>query len=297
VIALLLAAACALTAFDGDVKVGHAGDWKKPSAGVPLSGDAQISLALGAHATVKLPDGSTRVLAGRAVVPVKRLLEVSSKVLLSEAVRRETFADFSKDAATTETATRGAGVGAEPVAMRRRRTVTFMGEEEEQARASSDADFAESRLRLSDPAGAIDYAWLVVADPDSAPLDRMRAHVVLGRAAIDDALPEQALAEFEWALSGAPATGSHADDLRADALLQRGQARMQLGSDDAARTDFEEAARLAPHGATAAHAQFFLGALALARSEPDEAKRRFASLSAFPELAGAAAELMSAASP
>ncbi|HVO31651.1 MAG TPA: hypothetical protein VMV18_12980 [bacterium] len=289
------AATATVKAAEGPARIGKPGAWRSAAAGMPIAESEFLSLELGAHATVVLGDGSERVLTGRTVISGKRLAQPGSTVLLSDAVRNQTYARLDADAhASTEAATRGAGT-AERLG-KKRRAVTFMGQEEEDARAArTPADFSEACLRLADPMGATDYAWDSIANPDAPPVERARAHLVLGRIAVDEADFDDARREFDLAARAADAPAPLASATRAEALLQRGQTRLQLADDDGARADFDAALALAPEGATAAHAQFFLGVLALAHDDAAGARAHFDALAAFPELASAAAELLKTA--
>ena len=127
---------------------------------------------------------------------------------------------------------------------------------------------------------------------DAPPVDRARAHVVLGRLDVDAADFALAEREFDTAAELADGYAPLATPTRAEALLQRGQARMQSGADADAKRDFETALALAPGSATAAHANFFLGVLALAADDRPEARKRFDALTNYPELATAAQQLL-----
>jgi len=277
----------------GDVRVGKPGAWRKAAQGTPIPEDEFLSVELGAHVTVQLADGSEKVLAGKMVISGKRLASAKTnedRVLLSEQVRKQTWAALEFVPNSTAIAERGKEIGE---LGKRRRALSFMGEEEEEARVpSGPLDLAESRLRLGDATGAVDYAWMVVNDPDAPPLERCRAHLVMGRAAAADSDLDLAAREFDAAARPFPAWLPQELTFRSEALTQRGQMRMQLGDDAGARSDFEAAVALAPDSASAAQSNFFLGVLSLAREDSEGARRRFSALGHYPELARAAEELL-----
>ena len=279
----------------GDVKVGKPGQWRKASLGSPIAADEFLSLELGAHATVILGDGAEKVFAGKTVISGRRLTSsktTEDRVLLSEQVRKQTWAALEYDPNSTTAAERGKDVGETGA---RRRMVSFMGEEEEDSRPmAGPADLAESRLRLGDFSGAVDYAWTLVDDPDAAPLPRRRAHLVMGRVAAASADIDLAAHEFDEAARPFAAWLPQELAFRSEALVQRGQMRLQLADDAGAQSDFEAAIELSPDSASAAQANFFLGVLSLATSDSTNARKRFATLTGYPELARAAEELLRA---
>jgi TolA-binding protein len=284
----------AVKAADGQVRVGKPSAWHQASPGMPIQADEFLSMEIGSHVTLTLGDGSETVLSGKALLSGRRLANSktdASRILLSDAVRRETLASLDFDAdANSAKSQRGDNVGA---LGHGRRKLSFMGEEEEEeAGVVTDADFAESKLRLGDARAAVDYVWLVIADPDSPAIERSRAHLVLGRVDSSQAEFQAALREFDSAIRSANDWVPKARDYRAEALVQRGQAHLQIGDDAAATADFEETCRVSPLGQTAARANFLLGALALSRADPQVARQKFAQLASFPELARAADELM-----
>ncbi len=273
----------------GEVKIGRPGAWRTAKAGGTIREDEYLSVEPGAKVTVTIGDGSDQSFLGKAVLSGHRLAMAKS-VLLSEQVRKQTFAGLDYDPNSTENAERGTEVGETG---RRRRKVSFMGEEEEERRvATTDADYAEARLRLGDGPGAIDFAWPILANPDSSPLERCRAHLVMGRVAAADADVALAIREFDAAARPIEMWIPHAVEFHGDALLQRGQARMQGDDDTGASADFSETIAIAPQSASAAQANFFLGVLALSRSDADSARLRFAKLAGYPELSRAAEELL-----
>lgn len=307
---LLLAPATALPAAadpvvvtaDKGVRIGRDPEWRDAAPGMAVQPADLLEVPEGAKVTMKLPDGSTVELLGRTLLSGRRLVTDKSaagrSVFFNKSFQEavDTLVIEIAETGSTAIAARGFLVGAVDSRLGRRskRNVAFLGDEDETRLVRSDAaDFAESHLRRGDWQLAADAAWSAIESPDSTPLERRRAHLVMARLASNDGKQELALRDLHAACR-AVSVESGGRPYVAAALVARGQAWLALGDDGLAMADFRSALDYDADGAAGAQANFFLGALALSDQDLDTARNLFGRLRAYPELSQAGAELLAA---
>lgn len=283
----------------GAVMIGRDPEWRAAKPGAEIAETDFLNIADGARITVLLPDGSKQDLEGKAMVSGRRLLSDRSAagklVFFSKSFQDAAATRVEFKEGTTTIATRGAKVddretlGQSP----RRRGIAFLGEDDEGLQ-SSDADHAESYLRRGNYVLAIDRAWLVLRDPDARPMERRRAHLVMGQVAAGEGNYERAIRDFDGAAAPVADGDRTARTWRQIAIVQRGQSLLASGNDVRAVEDFREALDIDADSAAAAQARFFLGAIALSSNDMETARYQFGKLGSFPELRQAGEELLAA---
>lgn len=287
---------------DAGVRIGRDPGWRAAAPGVVIEVADLVDVPDGKKVTVRLADGSTQEIAGRAVVSGRRLASDKSAagrlVFFDKAYQDATSTVTLEVAETGSTAlaVRGSQIDADQDARlgqrNKGRVLAFLGEDERSDPRSSAADFAESFLRRGDWRLAVDAAWLAIHD--SSALERRRGHLVLGRLAANEGRHDLALRDLEMACRR-PATESGSRVYLAAALAQRGQTWLALGDDDRAVKDFRSVLDLDPDGAAGAQATFFLGVVALSLQDTDSARNLFGRLRGFPELYRAGEQLLASA--
>ena len=290
---------------DKGARVGREAAWNPATAGLEIGTVDLLEVPVGATVTVKLPDGKTLEIVGRAVVSGRRLVTDKSAagrlVYFNKAFQdaNATIVVNVEETGTTALAGRGAIVGDEENTRlgKTKRQVMFLSDAvDDDPPKSNAADFAESYLRKGEWQLAADAAWRAIASGESTPLERRRGHLVMARLATNEGQQEIALRDLDAACrsSGVESGGK---PYIAAALVARGQAWMAIGDDAKALEDFRAALDFDAQGAAGAQANFFLGALALSQQDLDSAKSLFGRLNGFPELAQAGKDLLAAVAP
>ena len=283
----------------GTVMIGRDPQWTAAKPGAEIAETDFLSIADGARLTVLLPDGTKQDLEGKAMVSGRRLLSDRSAagklVFFSKSFQdaAATRVEFKEGSTAIAIRSKDLSDDREKLGTGKKRGLSFLGEDDEEPH-STNADFADSFLRRGDYMLAMDRAWMVLKDADSTPLERRRAHLVMGQVAAGEGSYERAMRDFDGAAERAAEDDRAARIYRQIALVQRGQIYLATDHDSRAGEDFREAIDIDPESAPAAQARFFLGALALSSNDVDAARTLFGKLGSFPELQQAGEQLLAA---
>lgn len=245
------------------VQLGKEGDWKSAKPGMSIADTDFVKIPDGAAATITLPDNSSRDFKGKAVIPGRRLGDKTNagiSVWFSQSVQ--------KVAGTGTTTTKANGIT--KAGVRKRDPIYDSATQGHMSAESAEYDFAYGAYER-----AAEIAREVVANPDAPPLEKRRAHLVLGECFANSASYTAALKDLDIAAEPTVATeGPEVSMLRVSALLQRGQVQTQLGNDKAAQEDFKIVATSSDK-LPAAQAKFLLGILAFGSKDPKTARNWF----------------------
>ncbi len=251
------------------VQVGKEGAWKPAKAGMAIADTDFVKIPADAAATITLPDNTTRDFKGKAVIPGRRLGDKAGagmSVWFSQSVQ--------KMAGTGTTMTKANGMGkADDMTASHKDPIwdSMEGVTHKLTLAEiAEVDFSGGRYEK-----AATEAAKVIADAEAAPVQKRRAHLVLGECSASSASYTAALKELDIASEPVASTeGPDGPLLRLAALLQRGQVQTQLGNDAAAQEDFKIVAASAEK-APAAQAKFLLGVIAFGSKDQKTARNWF----------------------
>lgn len=287
-----------ITAVEGDAKVGREGAWRSAAPGATISEAEFLTLSQGAKVTVKLPDGTSSTLEGRAVIPGRRLVSSGTKagnmVWFTKSVQKASEAIVGEDQKFAKGGSDKAG-NIEKASSRlggsRSGGPRWASSSEP---TSTAADFAEAGLRREDFYDARSRARAIVEDPNATAIQKRRAHLVLGQVAASEGSFSTALEWLERA-AAKPGEGEDAQEaskFRAIALSQLGQIHLTLGNEARAVSVLDDAIAANPASPAAAQANFFLGVLAAEKNDSKRAKEHFSRLTRYQELAEAAQQVL-----
>lgn len=264
------------------VVVGKAGSWKPATPGMAIATTDFVKIPEKASATIVLPDSTAKEFNGRTIIPGRRLVAggnaAGAMIYFSQGLQKTAEAIAGPATGTTKSSgiTRSDDMSKKGLHVHVKYEgiasdiESHLGKGEA---AFDDGNYVEARKAADE----------TLANVSAEPLQKRRAHLLKGQVLAAEANYDAAVPELDQAAR--PGGDDDFAQVRAIALIQRGQVETQLGDDPKAKHDFEAAIDNAgSNKAIAVEAKFLLGVLAVTAKDEKSARGWFDQVQDVPEL-------------